>query len=60
MGYLNIINCKVIGDRTFSSKQNIEIAKHIDLKLDGNHYQVHSDLMKGVLQKDLRIFHQKY
>jgi len=58
MGYLNINNCKVIGDRTFSSKQNIKIAKHLNLKLDGNHYQVNSDSMKGVLQKDLRIFHQ--
>jgi hypothetical protein len=47
MGYLNINNCNAIGDRPFSSKQNIEIAKHIDLRLEGNHYQVNSDLMKG-------------
>jgi len=58
MGNLNINNPNIISDRPSSLQHYTEAANQLDFKPDRNHDQVNSDSTRGLLQKDLLIFHQ--
>ena len=58
MGNLNINNPNIISDRPSSLQHYTEAANQLDFKPDRNHDQVNSDSTRGLLQKDLQIFHQ--